>query len=347
MKIYLAIHIQKKRFVELMRTSQKYNIYENKNIQITEDINEADLLIFLINSTKNFKNLNDNDKKMLKESKIPVIILERFDSSVSWFREFDMVPNLVAVIKNRLIEPIENMNSEYFYGRYHYRLMYDSYYSETKINEFKEKDLSNSVYKGLKILPKINENDLKKFHHVLWDFNSSPLSRTCRYFRNYEVDFNKVREYDVFCVNRDKSGIQGWGRNKAKNIINNMKDLNVITKGLSQDEFNEKLINSKIGVACWGWGEWIHMDASAMYGGTILIKPDTGYVRMYPDIYINNITYIPCKADYSDLEEKIRYVLENYDSFLEMRKKNREFLLSINHKECAEMFWDKIINLNK
>ena len=59
MKIYLAIHIQKKRFVELMRTSQKYNIYENKNIQITEDIYEPDLLIFLINSTKNFKNLNE------------------------------------------------------------------------------------------------------------------------------------------------------------------------------------------------------------------------------------------------------------------------------------------------
>jgi len=345
MKVYLAIHIQKKRFVELMRTSKKYNILEDKNIIITENINEADLLIFLINSSKNMTNINENDKKMLKESKIPVIILERFDSSISWFREFEMIPNLKAIIKNRLIEPIELINSEYFYGRYHYKLMYDAYYKETGIEKFKEKDLSNSIYSGLKTLPLISSDNLKKFNHILWDFNSSPLSRTCRFFRNSEVDFMKDREFDVFCVNRNKSGIQGWARNKAKSIINNMKDLNVVTTSLPQNEYNEKLINSKIGVACWGWGEWIHMDASAMYGGTILIKPDSGYIRMFPDIYINNKTYIPCKPDYSDLEEKIRYVLNNYNDLLEMRKKNREFLLSINHKECAERFWDKIVEL--
>ena len=28
-----------------------------------------------------------------------------------------------------------------------------------------------------------------------------------------------------------------------------------------------------------------------------------------------------------------------------MRKNNREFLLKLNHKECAEKFWDKIINI--
>lgn len=345
MKVYLAIHIQKKRFVELMRTSDKYNILNNKNIIITENINEADLLIYLINSSNNMTNIKETDKKMLKESKIPVIILERFDSAVSWFREFDMIPNLKAIIKNRLIEPIELMNTEYFYGRYHYRLMYDAYYKETGINKFKEKDLSNSKYSGLKTLPTVTYKNLKKFNHILWDFKSSPLSGKCKYFRNSDIDFQKNREYDVFCVNRQKSGIQGWGRNKAKEIINNMKDIKVVTEGLSQNEFNKKLINSKIGVACWGWGEWIHMDASAMYSGTILIKPDTGYVRMYPDIYINNKTYIPCKADYSDLEEKIRYVLDNYDNLIEMRKKNREFLLKINHKECAENFWDKIIEI--
>ena len=345
MKVYLAIHIQKKRFVELMKTSEKYDILKKKNIIITENINEADLLIFLINSSKNMTNINETDKKMLKESNVPVVILERFDSSVSWFREFDMIPNLKAIIKNRLIEPIENMNSEYFYGRYHYRLMYDTYYKETNTNKFKEKDLSNSIYSGLKTLSTISPENLKKFHHILWDFNSSPLSKTCRFFRNSEIDFNKIRTHDVFCVNRNKSGIQGWARNKAKFIINNMKDLNVVTNGLSQNDYNEKLINSKIGVACWGWGEWIHMDASAMYGGTILIKPDSGYIRMYPEIYINNKTYIPCKPDYSDLEEKIRYILDNYDNLLDMRKKNREFLLSINHKNCTEKFWDKIQEL--
>ena len=30
MKVYLAIHIQKKRFVELMKTSEKYDILKKK-----------------------------------------------------------------------------------------------------------------------------------------------------------------------------------------------------------------------------------------------------------------------------------------------------------------------------
>ena len=124
-----------------------------------------------------------------------------------------------------------------------------------------------------------------------------------------------------------------------------MTDLNVITKELNQNEFNEKLLNSKICVACWGWGEWIHLDASAMYAGTILIKPDTSHVKMYPDIYKNNITYIPCKPDYSNLEEVIRNTLNNYNKLIDMRKKNRELLLSLSNIDVANKFWDKILEL--
>ena len=256
---------------------------------------------------------------MLKESNIPVIILERLDSSISWFREFDMIPNLKGIIKNRLIEPIDYMNSEYYYGRYHYRLMYNSFIINNNIN-IKEKDLSNSFYAGLQKLPLISNDNLKKFHHTLWDIKSSPLGGPCKNLRKFTINYNDKRYYDIFCVNREKR-YSRLGKKKAKNIINNMTDLNVITKELNQNEFNEKLLNSKICVACWGWGEWIHLDASAMYAGTILIKPDTSHVKMYPDIYKNNITYIPCKPDYSNLEEVIRNTLNNYNKLIDMRKK--------------------------
>jgi len=40
----------------------------------------------------------------LVNSKIPVIIAEKVDSSVILFREFDKVPNVKAVFKNRIIK---------------------------------------------------------------------------------------------------------------------------------------------------------------------------------------------------------------------------------------------------
>ena len=84
------------------------------------------------------------------------------------------------------------------------------------------------------------------------------------------------------------------------------------------------------------------MDAYAMYAGVILIKPDTDYVRMYPDIYKSNKTYIKCNQDYSDLREKIVEVLNNYDKYLPMIKKNREDLMKINVKNTADLFWKKV-----
>ncbi|MCJ8330035.1 MAG: hypothetical protein MJH11_08635, partial [Lentisphaeria bacterium] len=78
------------------------------------------------------------------------------------------------------------------------------------------------------------------------------------------------------------------------------------------------------------------------------IKPDTGYVRSHPDIYKNDITYVPCRPDFSDLEEKIRYVLNNYDEFKTMRINNRKLLDEVNEKDCADRFWKLVLKiLNK
>ena len=46
-----------------------------------------------------------------------------------------------------------------------------------------------------------------------------------------------------------------------------------------------------------------------MYAGVILIKPDTDHVLMYQDIYKSNVTYIPCKYDFSNLKNVIENTL--------------------------------------
>jgi hypothetical protein len=71
------------------------------------------------------------------------------------------------------------------------------------------------------------------------------------------------------------------------------------------------LFASKVGISPWGLGEKCYRDFEAMYCGCILIKPDTSFVRTYPDIYLNNKTYIPCKIDFSDLQEKVDYIIHD------------------------------------
>ena len=44
----------------------------------------------------------------------------------------------------------------------------------------------------------------------------------------------------------------------------------------------------------------------------ILEKEDLSYLDTYPNVYRPDETYIACKNDFSDLEEKIEYCVENF-----------------------------------
>ena len=80
-------------------------------------------------------------------------------------------------------------------------------------------------------------------------------------------------------------------------------------------EFNEylkKLQQSKICISPFGQGEICFRDFEAMLMGTILLKPDQSIIQTAPDMFIEGETYIGCKLDWSDLEEKIEYILDNF-----------------------------------
>ena len=59
----------------------------------------------------------------------------------------------------------------------------------------------------------------------------------------------------------------------------------------------------------------------AMLTGTVLIRPDQSNVVTTPNIFEEGETYIGCKLDWSDLEEKVEYVLDNFKE-LNLTQKN-------------------------
>lgn len=352
--IFIDISFQPDRFSILLFFSKKYKLLEKYNINIVNDYKQSDLILFLVSSGMNLINIHEFPQyKYITQTTIPIILLERQDSSITLIREFDKIKNLKAIFKNRTLRNNQQQNTtQTYYGKYQYYLIHQAFKLNNLETSQSTSDLGIKYYPKNKKLPTINAENLKKIHTVLWDFHSSPLCQKLSmiYFRKKEIDFNKT--IDVFCVNQVKTNnFVNIPRLKAKQIVEQLitqtnpytkNKYKVITNNLKPKDYEEIFPKSKIAVACWGFGEWVHMDAYAMFSGVILIKPDTDYVKMYPDIYKSNETYIKCKHDYSDLEEIIKKTLKNYDSYMPMLKRNRQLLLSVNVKNSAELFWEKI-----
>ena len=81
--------------------------------------------------------------------------------------------------------------------------------------------------------------------------------------------------------------------------------------------------------------------------GSILIKPDMGYIDTVPNPYIDGETYIACKHDFSDLEEKIYNIIKNYKDYRYIIENAREtFKREMAPEKLAIHLHDMFKNLN-
>lgn len=347
LKVFIDVRLQPERFNILMENTKKYKILNKYNIEIIDNFENSDLILFLINSRSNLDNLS-SEYQYIFNTEIPIILLERVDSALTWARNLDKIKNLLGVFKNRKLRNVELQNSDNtYYGKYQFYFIHKDY----KINNLiydKGTDIGIELYPKQTKLKELSKENIKKIMCVLWDFHSSPLCQklSMNHFRSNEINFRKT--IDVFCVNQVKTNnFVNIPRIKAKKIVESLNNYKTITNNLKPNEYEKVFAQSKIAVACWGFGEWVHMDAYALYAGAILIKPDCSHVRMYPDIYQSNKTYIPCRHDYSDLKEIIIDVLENYNKYIPKIIKNRKFLLELDEKKACDIFWEKVIELSK
>jgi hypothetical protein len=93
-------------------------------------------------------------------------------------------------------------------------------------------------------------------------------------------------------------------------------DMNILPSGtrLGPRSYYEMMYSSKVVIAPFGYGEMMPRDIETMAMGSILIKPTMDHLVSEPWIYDEGKTYIGCRHDYSDLPEKIDFVLSNFKS---------------------------------
>lgn len=119
----------------------------------------------------------------------------------------------------------------------------------------------------------------------------------------YEHNLNQATHYNIF----------------RKNLFDNLSNKFKIAKlengiRLPVDEYYNRMLNSKIILAPFGFGEIAPRDLEAAMFGSVLIKPDMSHIETVPNLYLPYQTYVPCKHDFSDLNEKIDYVLSDFDN---------------------------------
>ena len=116
---------------------------------------------------------------------------------------------------------------------------------------------------------------------------------------------------------------------------------NMIYDRLPFEEYIKNLMDSKVSFSPFGMGEICFRDFECMQYGTIMIKPNQDIVKTIPDIYEPGKTYIDVKYDWSDLEEKIDYILLNFNELnIEINENIRKKFMDgyDYHKLCLHWY---------
>jgi len=223
----------------------------------------------------------------------PVIIYERSGSASlhpERWREYLRQPEVLGYAKETGFRDDSTYNAPHLRGRFHHTLM--------------------SSEPGATPQPILSEADLAKvsciFQIYAQDrFDEVRFRRGGKWrHRPTDVFFAGAVEYDVDLVTEHRRNCC------AKLLALQGRDALIgAGRALAPATFHTALRETRIFVSPYGYGEYSWKDYEAIYSGCVLVKPACDFVISHGfDIYSSHVNYIPCKPDFSDLEEVIERV---------------------------------------
>jgi len=122
----------------------------------------------------------------------------------------------------------------------------------------------------------------------------------------------------------------------------------MLTEKMPFQEYAKNLWNSKISLSPFGMGELCFRDLESMMFGTVILKPSHKKVDTLPNIMVDDKTFVSCNYDWSDLEEKIDYILSNFKYINEKLNHNIRDLFNNNctDKKLCLYYYNLFSNLD-
>jgi len=272
----------------------------------------------------NYDILISHHKKALSVKK-PTIILERADSCIvhnECVREMAEEKNVLGIFKTSICDPkkINNCGTD----RYHFELIKNAF----KLND------------SLVFTNSMSEKALNKIKCMV------PLccQELFNEVRRQKINYKQERKIDVnyLCNMWQDSPVIFCHRKSISQKLEQLNCSKLVNKILKRKDWINSLLNSKICISPWGWGEMCYRDFDAIYCGAILLKPNSDHVVSLPNIFKNNY-YVPFNVDCSDLMNKIYYILNNWKNLEFMRVQARNKILSSWNENWLAEIWAKEI----
>jgi hypothetical protein len=91
-------------------------------------------------------------------------------------------------------------------------------------------------------------------------------------------------------------------------------------------QYAQEMLDSKVCVSPFGYGEICWRDFEAVAYGCLLMKPDMGHAESRPDIFRPFETYVPVAWDFHDLAGKIRHYASHAEESAAIVARAREVL---------------------
>ena len=152
-----------------------------------------------------------------------------------------------------------------------------------------------------------------------------------------------MQMYDVHVHNRNSVSFQRI--QLLKNLKSNFPNYKFDNNKLKTKDYYKKLLDSKICISGYGWGEVCYRDFEAITCGVPFLTADMSNIITWPNIYQDNETYISYDLDFKNLKNKIENILNNDPKKKELVLNSQEVLRNVYKDEGKKYFVNKILEI--
>jgi len=197
----------------------------------------------------------------------------------------------------------------------------------------------NILKNNVKLFTEEDKNKMFLFSFLPQQYSFWEIANNQKSLKQYDAYFNQPKIYDIFFAKHQRNTVDGVARKHLlKTKLPLLKEANYninFFESLDVHAYHSYLSKSKIVISPYGMGERVDDDLRAPLYDTIVIKPECSNVYDYNNLFngklfnkyhkINFTQHIVfCKPDFSDLEEVIDKILNNYEYYLNITKKYKQ-----------------------
>ena len=265
-------------------------------------------------------NYSEISEKISKKNK-NLIWFDMSDSAGN--TQFEVMPYVKYYAKGQIYNNKSYYKKNFFRGRY-----YSDYYQKKfnleinhKFNYQKlEDEFENKLILSWNIgvgnyFNNIDYNILKKYFIQIQNFFTNDKKKFFKYvIKNYKNNQKTTKIFHKSNLrNLESKKSIHFQRIQINEILKSKFKINFSDKRISHKNFLKSLLNSKISVGCFGWGEVCYREFEAAKMGAAIFFPNMDYIKTWPNIYSDGETYMSYNLDFSNFEEGLENLLKKED----------------------------------